>query len=196
VSEIGEVEIPLSECNAEDCSSETILVAEDDRAFRRILETRQKKFGYRVIAVEDGLQAWEVLQQNNPPDLLILDWMMPGIDGPELCRRIRGRHDAFYPYIFLVTAKDQKRDLMHGLASGADDYVTKSFDPGELQARLQAGKRILEVQRELIRAHEEIHFQARHDALTGMWNRATILNLFGDAVLREIAVHQTGRALL
>lgn len=182
--ELREDEIPISECKPEERSSETILIAEDDRIFRRILESWLQKFGYRVIVAEDGLRAWEILQQENAPALLILDWMMPGIDGPELCRRIRERRDAFYPYILLVTAKEEKQHVVQGLASGADDYLTKPFDPRELRARLQVGKRILDLQRELIQAREEIRFQASHDGLTGIWNRATILNLLGRELQR------------
>ena len=184
MSEIEQTEIPISECKPEECSSESILIAEDDRIFRRILQSWLQRCGYRVIAAENGIRAWEILQQENAPALLILDWMMPGIDGPELCRRIRRRQHAFYPYILLVSARDEKPDIVEGLASGADDYLTKPFDPGELRARLQVGKRILQLQRELIGAREEIRFQANHDGLTGMWNRTTILNLLGRELQR------------
>ncbi len=184
--EIQQTELPISQCEPGDCASEVILIAEDDRIFRRILQSWLQKSGYRVIAVEDGARAWEILQQDDAPALLILDWMMPGIDGPELCRRLRARRNAFYPYILLVTAKDEKQDVVRGLASGADDYLTKPFDPGELRARLQVGKRILELQRKLLRAREEIRFQASHDGLTGMWNHAAILNLLGRELQRGV----------
>jgi diguanylate cyclase (GGDEF)-like protein len=196
VPEMKQTETPISECKPEDSSSEAILIAEDDRIFRRILQSWLQKFGYRVVAAEDGAKAWEILQQGNAPALLILDWMMPSIDGPELCRRIRGRGHVFYPYILLVTAKDDKQDVVQGLASGADDYLTKPFDPGELQARLQVGKRILELQRELIRAREEIRFQANHDGLTGIWNRTTILNLLGGELKRGVRARTTTGVLM
>jgi diguanylate cyclase (GGDEF)-like protein len=130
-----------------------------------------------VITAADGLEAWEILQQGNAPDLLILDWMMPGIDGPELCRRIRERQDPIYPYILLVTGKDDTQDVVRGLQAGADDYLSKPFDPTELRARLQVGKRILGLQHELIQAREQLRFQANHDALTGVLSRAAILSL-------------------
>jgi len=184
VPHITQTEILVSERVAGDLSSETILIAEDDRIFRRILQSWLQNWGYRVIAVEDGTQAWEHLQQDNAPALLILDWMMPGIDGAELCRRIRAKRSAFYQYILLVTAKDDKHDVVQGLEAGADDYLTKPFDPGELRARVQVGKRILTLQRELIQAQEEIRFQANHDGLTTMWNRVAILNLLGGELQR------------
>jgi diguanylate cyclase (GGDEF)-like protein len=103
--------------------------------------------------------------------------MMPGIDGPELCRRIREKQHPIYPYILLVTGKDDTQDVVRGLEAGADDYLSKPFDPTELRARLQVGKRILTLQHELIQAREELRFQANHDALTGILSRAAILSL-------------------
>ncbi len=194
--EVKQAGIPISDCKSGTYSSETILIAEDDRVFRRILESWLQKFGYRIVAAEDGAKAWEILQQDHAPALLILDWMMPGIDGPELCLRIRKRSHGFYPYILLVTAKDDKQDVVQGLASGADDYLTKPFDPRELQARLQVGRRILELQRELIRAREEIRFHANHDGLTGVWNRTTILNLLGRELQRGVRSGKTTGVLM
>jgi DNA-binding response OmpR family regulator len=130
--------------------SETVLVAEDDPIFRQVLESRLESWGYRVITAEDGTQAWELLQQPNSLELLILDWMMPGIDGIELCRRIREKQHGRYQYILLLSGKDQKQDVVDGLEAGADDYLTKPFDIRELRARLRAGKRILTLQHQLI----------------------------------------------
>jgi two-component system cell cycle response regulator len=158
-------------------SRDAILIAEDDPVSRRILQSWMENWGHRVIAVDDGAKAWDILQEDNPPSLLILDWMMPGIDGLELCRKIRGRRHTYYPYVLLVTAKDGKQDVVRGLEAGADDYLTKPFDPGELRARLQVGKRILELQYDLIQAREEIRFQADHDGLSGLWNRTAIMAL-------------------
>jgi two-component system cell cycle response regulator len=196
VLDIQQTEFPVSKYQPAHRPPETILIAEDDRIFRRVLQSWLEKFGYRVIVADNGLKAWEILQQENAPALLILDWMMPGIDGPELCLRIRGKRHSFYPYILLVTAKDEKQDIVQGLASGADDYLTKPFDPGELQARLQVGKRILDLQRDLIRAREEIQFQASHDGLTGMWNRTTILNLLGGELQRGARARTTTGVLM
>jgi two-component system, cell cycle response regulator len=156
---------------------ETVLVAEDDPIFRRLLESRLQSWGYRVITAEDGTEAWELLQRRNTADLLILDWIMPGVDGIELCRRIRAVQQDRYRYILLVSGKDEKQDVVSGLEAGADDYLTKPFDIGELRARVRAGTRILALQHELIQAREALRFQATHDDLTGLWSRGTALHL-------------------
>jgi len=169
--------ILVSECELDKGASNTVLIAEDDPICRRVLQNRLANWGYRVITSVDGSEAWEILQQDNAPDLLILDWMMPGIDGPELCRRIREKQHRIYPYILLVTGKDDTQDVVRGLEAGADDYLSKPVDPTELRARLQVGKRILTLQHELIQAREELRFRANHDALTGILSRAAILSL-------------------
>jgi two-component system, cell cycle response regulator len=169
--------ILISEREPGKTAPDTVLIAEDDPICRRVLQSALQNGGFRVITAEDGLQAWEILRRGDAPDLLILDWVMPGIDGPELCRRIRERRDAIYPYILLVTGKDNTQDVVQGLEAGADDYLSKPFDPTELRARLQVGKRILALQQELIQAREELRFQANHDALTGVFSRAAVLSL-------------------
>jgi len=154
-----------------------VLVAEDDPMLRRILRSWLESWGYQVIVAEDGAQAWDLLQAEPAPQLLILDWMMPRIDGVELCGLIRGRGQSPYQYIVLVTAKDDKQDLVRGLEAGADDYLSKPFDRNELRARLRTGRRILILQHEQTRIREELHFQATHDGLTGIWNRKAILDM-------------------
>jgi two-component system, cell cycle response regulator len=154
-----------------------VLIAEDDPIFRRILESWFKKWDYRVTAVENGLAAWEVLQREDAPQLAILDWMMPGIDGIEVCRRIRSRDQGPYRYVLLLTGKDDKQDVVAGLEAGADDYLTKPFDVDELRARVRAGERILDLQAALLRAHTALQFEAAHDRLTAIWNRGAILDL-------------------
>jgi two-component system cell cycle response regulator len=163
----------------------TALIAEDDPIFRRILESWFKKWDYRVTAVENGLEAWEVLQKEDAPQLAILDWMMPGMDGIELCRRIRSRNQGPYRYVLLLTAKDDKQDVVAGLEAGADDYLTKPFDVDELRARVRAGKRILDLQAALIHAKDDLQFAAAHDPLTGLWNRGAILDLLNREVYRR-----------
>jgi|SRR5271166_850689 len=187
--------IPISECELDKTASDTVLVAEDDAICRRVLQSRLLNWGFRVIAAEDGLRAWDVLRQDNAPDLLILDWMMPGIDGPELCRRIRKQRRAVYPYILLVTGKDDTEDVVQGLEAGADDFLSKPVDPTELRARLQVGKRILALQHELIQAREDLRFQADHDALTGIFSRAAILSLL-DRELQRAARFGTPTGIL
>jgi two-component system cell cycle response regulator len=155
----------------------TALIAEDDPIFRRILESWFNRWDYSVTAVENGLDAWEILQREDAPQLAILDWMMPGMDGIELCRRIRSRNQGPYRYVLLLTAKDDKQDVVAGLEAGADDYLTKPFDVDELRARVRAGKRILDLQAALMRAQGDLQFEAAHDRLTAIWNRGAILDL-------------------
>jgi diguanylate cyclase (GGDEF)-like protein len=163
----------------------TALIAEDDPIFRRILESWFKKWDYRVTAVDNGLAAWEILQKEDAPQLAILDWMMPGMDGIELCRKIRSRNQGPYRYVLLLTAKDEKQDVIAGLEAGADDYLTKPFDVDELRARVRAGKRILDLQAALICAQNDLQYAAAHDTLTGLWNRGAIFDLLRREVSRR-----------
>jgi two-component system, cell cycle response regulator len=156
-----------------------VLVAEDDVMFRRILQKWLENWGYEVTVAEDGGKAWSILQQERSPELLILDWMMPEIEGVELCRRIRERQRPPYQYILLVTGKDDKEDLVRGLEAGADDYLTKPFEQNELRAHLLVAKRILKLQQDLINAREELRSQAMHDVLTEIWNRGAVLDQLG-----------------
>jgi two-component system, cell cycle response regulator len=183
-----EFERPGSSCRR-------VLVAEDDAMFRKILATWLKNWGYEVTLAEDGASAWKILEQAAPPQLLILDWMMPAISGLELCRKIRERNQIPYQYILLATANDAKQDLVTGLEAGADDYLTKPFDKSELQARLRAGNRILTLQDDQIRAHEQLRFQASHDQLTGVLNRGEILETLRRE-LERAARSQTAIGLL
>jgi len=169
----------------------TVIIAEDDPIFRRILESWFKRWDYEVTAVENGLDAWEVLQREDAPQLAILDWMMPGMDGIELCRRIRKRDQGPYRYVLLLTAKDHKQDVVAGLEAGADDYLTKPFDVDELRARVRAGKRILDLQAALLRAQTALQFDAAHDRLTAIWNRGAILDLLKREVERSRRTHDS-----
>ena len=175
--------------------TQTVLVAEDDPIFRHLLQRQLEGWGYKAIIARDGHEAWKALQEPNCPELLILDWMMPGVDGLELCRRIRRKESGHYEYILLLTGKDEKENVVEGLNSGADDYLTKPFDIGELQARLRAGKRILALQRELIQAREALRFEATHDALTGLWSRGATLQLLG-VELQRSARNNTSTGIL
>lgn len=155
-----------------------ILIAEDDPVSRRLLEVTLTKWGYEVVACADGQAAWEVLQRPDAPQLVILDWMMPRMDGLQVCKNVRNpalRPAEPYVYILLLTAKSQKTDMVTGLEAGADDYLTKPFDAQELRMRLRAGRRILDLLDELVRAREIIREESRRDSLTQLCTRATVL---------------------
>jgi two-component system cell cycle response regulator len=160
-----------------------VLIAEDDAVSRRVLEEFLTKWGYELVITQDGEEAWQALSEEDAPQLAILDWMMPRMDGLEVCRRVRERNAEPYVYILLLTAKGQKQDVVEGINAGADDYLSKPFDAGELQARLRAGRRILALQGALISARDALRFQATHDPLTGLWNRLAAT----EALRREIA---------
>jgi two-component system, cell cycle response regulator len=165
-----------------------ILVAEDDPVSRRLLEVTLSKWGYEVVACADGQTAWDVLKAPDAPQLVILDWMMPRMDGLEVCKKVRNpdeRSPEPYVYIILLTAKSQKTDMVTGLEAGADDYLTKPFDAQELRMRLRAGRRILDLLDELVRAREIMREQARKDSLTQLCTRATVLELLKNELDRS-----------
>ena len=141
--------------DAENAGGMNILVAEDDVVSRTLLVRTLEKWGYRVLAAEDGTEAWDI-RQSESVRLVVTDWMMPGMDGPDLCRRIRSLKDGRYDYIILLTSKSDKESLIEGLQAGADDFVAKPFNPQELKARLNAGRRILALQSELQTRIEEL----------------------------------------
>jgi two-component system, cell cycle response regulator len=154
-----------------------ILIADDDPVSSRLLDRLLVKWGYEVIAAHDGSEAWEVLQAENSPRVALLAWMMPGIDGLEICRRVRARSGQPYVYIMLLTANDKVGNLVEGLESGADDYLTKPFHPQELRARLRVGLRMLDLESRLVEARENLRFKASHDSLTTIWNRGAIIEM-------------------
>jgi len=133
-----------------------ILIAEDDAVPRHLLQTTLTKWGYEVISTTDGMQALDALSRPDAPSLAILDWMMPGLDGAEVCRRARSLRTDRLLYIVLLTSKGSKEDVVHGLTAGADDYIVKPFDRSELKARINAGERILRLQAELAARVKEL----------------------------------------
>jgi len=167
-------------------TSNRILVADDDAVARSMLQGLLTKWGYQVIVAEDGLEAIRILESADAPQLAILDWMMPGAEGPEICHRVRALPERPYVYILLVTGRSRRGDLLRGLESGADDYLTKPFDSEELRTRLSVGQRILDLQNKLIAAREELRFKATHDALTGIPNRAAALEAINRERSRQI----------
>jgi len=153
-----------------------ILVAEDELTYRHMLKTFLGKWGFEVIVASDGQEAWDLLQKDDRPRLAVLDWMMPKMDGVEICRALRQTKSDHYTYLLLLTSKDQKRDVVQGFEAGADDYLVKPFDPHELKARIHAGERIVQLQDTLLQTQEALREQATHDPLTGLLNRRACLD--------------------
>jgi len=156
-----------------------ILIADDEAMSRKMLQKTLERAGYEVIAVENGRLAADQLCLEDGPRLALLDWVMPELDGPGVCRAVRKRKEQSYVYMILLTSRETKEDVVAGLESGADDYLTKPFVPEELKARLRTGLRILNLEDRLVEAREEMRFQATHDGLTALWNRGVIMNLLG-----------------
>ena len=154
-----------------------ILIADDEAVSLRMLERTLERDGYEVVAVEDGRKAAERLCDPDGPRLALLDWMMPQLDGPAVCRAVRRKRSQRHVYVILLTSKSSKEDIVEGLESGADDYLIKPFDPGELKARLRTGLRILELEDHLVEAREDLRYKATHDSLTSLLNRGTVLEL-------------------
>ncbi|MHB9097760.1 MAG: response regulator [Syntrophales bacterium] len=134
-----------------------ILIAEDDLTSRIVLSGVLKKIGHEVVEAIDGAAAWDILQRPDAPRLVILDWMMPEMHGLEVVRRVRARQTDRPPYIIMLTAKGEKADIIAGLDAGADDYLAKPFDPGELRSRIEVGQRMVEMQDALAAKIEELH---------------------------------------
>jgi diguanylate cyclase (GGDEF)-like protein len=152
-----------------------ILIAEDDPTSQMILIAVVSEWGYEPVAVEDGMQALSVLQAEDPPRILLLDWEMPKLNGLALCQKIREVETSNPPYIILLTGRSQTEDIVKGLKAGANDYIAKPFENAELQARLQVGRRMLDLQYELNRAKEAMAFLANYDELTGLMNRRAVM---------------------
>jgi len=151
-----------------------VLVAEDDPLYRRALEHFLTGKGYAVQLAGDGLQALADATAPDAARLIVLDWMMPGLAGPEVCRRLRATPRDHYQYILLLTAKHTTADIVEGLEAGADDYLTKPFNVHEFFARVHVGERMIRLQDHLLAAREALRFQATHDPLTGIWNRGAL----------------------
>jgi diguanylate cyclase (GGDEF)-like protein len=173
-----------------------ILVADDDPLSLRMMERMLQHSGYEVITVEDGRQAAHELSKADGPRLALIDWMMPELDGPGVCREVRSRHGDSYVYILLLTSKQSSEDVVMGLEAGADDYLTKPCHPAELKARLHTGQRILQLEDKLVEAREEMRFKATHDALTSLWNRGAILALLRSELSRSTREHSPVSLLL
>lgn len=160
-----------------------VLLAEDDPAARLLFSRWLARWDYQVTAVGDGLSALEALRADPTLRLCMVDWMMPGLDGIDVCRAIRERAEP-YVYTILLTGRGDKEDVVRGLAAGADDYIVKPCHGLELEVRLRAGRRVVELQEELIASREALRREAMHDALTGLLNRAALLEHLGRELVR------------
>lgn len=154
-----------------------VLAAEDNPVFQSMLRSMLVKWGYQAVMARDGLEAWKILESGESPRLAVLDWMMPGLDGVEICRRLRSLRREPYVYILLLTARTESQDLVEGMDAGADDYLTKPFNAHELRVRIRAGRRILDLQ-------DALRQQATHDGLTGVLNRNSILERLDQELAR------------
>ena len=171
-----------------------ILIADDDLTSRLVLAGVLRKWGHEVVATVDGTEAWDAMRRPDAPALAILDWMMPGLSGVEVCSRVRGLCSDQPPYLIILTAKGEKADIIAGLEAGADDYLAKPFDPGELRARVDVGRRIIELQARLLEARDALAHEATHDPLTGALNRRAFADVLARAISEERR-HHDGLAL-
>ena len=152
------------------------LVVDDSAIYRKLIGDHLRSWGFGVTLAESGEEAWSILQQPDPPKLVLLDWVLPDIDGIELCQRIRqAGSSGCYTYVILLTSKEGRQNMLEAMEAGADDYLVKPFDEMELKARLLVGKRILDLQEELVAARESMRHAATHDSLTGLMNRGEII---------------------
>ncbi len=155
-----------------------VLVADDSATIRAVLRSSLKRWGFdAIVEASNGEEAWAQLQEQDAPSLALIDWEMPGLDGVELCRRVRSREEqgSTYTYVLLLTARGGRHDVVAGMEAGADDYVVKPFDEHELRVRVRAGRRIVDLQAELYRVQEQFKAQSRTDPLTGCLNRRGII---------------------
>jgi two-component system cell cycle response regulator len=173
-----------------------VLAAEDNPVFQSMLKSMLTKWGYDAVIARSGTEAWGILESEDAPRLAVLDWMMPGMDGVEICRHIRSANREPYIYILLLTARTESQDLIEGMDAGADDYLTKPFNSHELRVRLHAGRRILNLQEELLRAREALREQATHDGLTGLLNRTSILDKLDDELARAARTNTSVSAVM
>ncbi len=154
------------------------LVVDDSAVYRKLVGDHLRSWGFGVTLAVSGSDAWQILQQPDSPKLVLLDWVLPDLDGIELCGRIRqAGASAPYVYVILLTSNEGRQNMLNAMQAGADDYLAKPFDEHELKARLLVGKRILDLQDELVSARESMRHAATHDSLTGLLNRGEILNM-------------------
>lgn len=160
-----------------------VLIADDDKISRLLVKNLLTSIGYEVLESEDGERAWQILQEESI-QLLVIDWVMPKIEGPELCRRLRAWKGEDYHYIIVLTGRNNSEDIVAGLQAGADDYITKPFLPQEFTMRLKIARRMLELRQAMKEALEDQHHMAQHDILTGILNQKEIVNVLEKEIHR------------
>lgn len=160
-----------------------VLIADDSTFYRKSLEKLISSWNYEAVPARNGSEAWDNLGRETGPSLAILDYTMPGFNGPEVCRLIRERRKS-YVYVLMLTARDEQNALLEGFESGADDYLRKPFHELELRARLRVGERIIHAQRALVDMQEALQFKASHDTLTGLWNNGAIIETLRKEIRR------------
>src|SRR5271166_669749 len=154
------------------------LVVDDSAVYRKLIGDHLRSWAFDVTLAENGSEAWRILERADAPKLVVLDWVLPDLDGIEICQRIRqARSSGPYIYIILLPGKEGRQHMLDAMQAGVDDYLVKPFDELELKARLMVGKRILDLQEELVAARDTMRHAATHDGLTGLTNRSEILAL-------------------
>jgi two-component system, cell cycle response regulator len=162
-----------------------VLVVEDSAVCRKLIGDHLESWGFGVTVAKSGSEAWKTLEQPDAPKLVLLDWMLPDLDGIELCQRIRQAGSSRpYVYVILLTGKEGREDMLQAMEAGVDDYLVKPFDEATLKARLLVGKRILDLQEKLVAAREAMRHAATHDSLTGLMNRGEILRILRQELAR------------
>jgi diguanylate cyclase (GGDEF)-like protein len=159
-----------------------VLLAEDDIVTRHLLQTLLSRWGYTIVTAEDGTGAFEMLPRLPLPTLVLLDWMMPGMAGTDVCRKLRQLYSAKDAYVIMLTALNQPEDVVEGLEAGADDYLCKPVTPVELRARLQIGTRILSIESEIINARRNLVYEITHDEMTGLLSYNSILKVLAGTI--------------
>lgn len=173
------------------------LVVDDSAVYRKLIGDHLRGWGFGVTLAETGSEAWRILEQPDAPKLVLLDWVLPDLDGIELCKRIRQAGlSGPYVYVILLTSKEGRQNMLEAMQAGADDYLVKPFNEMEMKARLLVGKRILDLQEELVSARESMRHATTHDSLTGLMNRGEIIAMFQRELERARREHTPVGAIL
>ncbi len=174
-----------------------VLVVEDSAVYRKLICDQLTSWGFSTVLAESGTEAWKALEQTGAPNLALLDWVLPDLEGTDLCQRIRrARSSSQYVYVILLTGKEGRQNMLAAMQAGVDDYLVKPFDEAELKARLLVGKRILDLQQELVAARESLRHAATHDSLTGLMNRGALLDVLERELERARRENKTVAVIL